>query len=145
MEKKRAYVKPSLESEAFVPNTYVAACGDENKVYLFTCDGGGGAYGGVWHDDNGIPGLQTRSSGNWWQGNYVPADTRISRGTDSYHACYETHRASVMDDFITDCYFKKPRQSDSDAIPVTVWRGPWGNNTHCTTQLDINSWKTEKS
>lgn len=53
MEKKKAYVKPSMESETFVPNTYVAACGDENKVYLFTCDGGGGAYGGVWHDDNG--------------------------------------------------------------------------------------------
>lgn len=150
MEKKKAYVKPVLESEMFVPDAYVAACGDENKVYLFTCDGGGGADGGVWHEDNGLPGLQTSGSGDWIGGIFgghweYPADTRITYSIRSYHACGETHRASAMDDFITDCYFKTPRQSDSQAISVTVWRGPYGNNVHCTTQLDMNSWTTEKS
>lgn len=34
MENKRAYIKPILESETFVPQNYIAACGDLNKVSL---------------------------------------------------------------------------------------------------------------
>ena len=32
MENKRAYIKPILESETFVPQNYIAACGDINKA-----------------------------------------------------------------------------------------------------------------
>ena len=47
------YVKPTMESEAFVPNTYVAACGDSGTTYLFTCDAGGGKSGTVYLETNG--------------------------------------------------------------------------------------------
>jgi len=33
---KRVYVKPTIEYEAFVPNEYVAACGDIDYI-IFTC------------------------------------------------------------------------------------------------------------
>lgn len=35
---KRTYVRPTMVGERFVANEYVAACGDENKVYKFKCD-----------------------------------------------------------------------------------------------------------
>ena len=35
---KKVYTKPELKSEAFVPQTHVAACGDSGTVYKFTCD-----------------------------------------------------------------------------------------------------------
>ena len=34
----RSYRKPMMNVEKFVANEYVAACGDENKVYKFVCD-----------------------------------------------------------------------------------------------------------
>lgn len=143
MLNKRMYIKPVLESETFVPQNYIAACGEENKVYLFTCDGGGGADGGVWKDDNGVTGLQTKSSGSWWDGTYVRADTQITWSSSSYHACGKTHEAKTTDDFILNCWYKNYRTGEK--IRVTVWRGPNGNNVHCTEQLDINSWTTVKS
>ena len=35
---KRAYVRPTMVGERFVANEYVAACGEENKVFKFKCD-----------------------------------------------------------------------------------------------------------
>lgn len=41
MRNKRAYSKPILESETFVPQNYIAACGDtEYGNYLFECNAG---------------------------------------------------------------------------------------------------------
>ena len=37
---KKVYTKPELKSEAFVPQTHVAACGDSGTVYKFTCNAG---------------------------------------------------------------------------------------------------------
>ena len=39
MERK-VWRRPLTEVQKFEANEYVAACGDENKVYLFTCDAG---------------------------------------------------------------------------------------------------------
>ena len=40
---KSVYVKPVMISERFLPNEYVAACGDtEYGKYKFKCDAGGG-------------------------------------------------------------------------------------------------------
>ena len=50
---KKRYERPSAYIEEFTPNEYVAACGDENKVYMFTCDAGGGKSGDVWLETNG--------------------------------------------------------------------------------------------
>jgi len=37
---KKRYERPSAYIEEFTPNEYVAACGDEGKVYKFECNAG---------------------------------------------------------------------------------------------------------
>ena len=87
---KRRYERPSAYIEEFTPNEYVAACGDRGTIYKFKCTAGGGERGGVYKETNGQAGLQIGRDG----------DSRISNGETSYHACGETHEASVTDDFI---------------------------------------------
>lgn len=56
---KKRWEEPRILVQKFMPNEYVAACGDENKVYKFTCDAptewGSGL---VYVESNGEPGLQ---------------------------------------------------------------------------------------
>lgn len=125
---KRRYERPSAYIEEFTPNEYVAACGDENKVYKFTCDAGGGHSGSVWLETNGKPGLQILDGKN--------SDTYLS----GYHACGITHEAKTTDDFLDGYYVQ-----DFKVQEVKVWRGSKGDNTHCTTNLDMNTWQTAKS
>lgn len=139
----KKYKKPVLNVEQFTANEFIAACGDENKVYKFTCDAGNGVYGGVYQETNGQPGLQIGGRNG---------DKRISRGESTYHACRETHEASTTSDFIQNCYYipgsaKKwfGGWDTSQAINVIVWRGQYGDNVHCTTNLDIKTWETAKS
>lgn len=127
----REYVKPTMEGEVFAANEYIAACGDLNKVYKFKCDAGGGKSGSVYLETNGKPGLQT----DWWGG-----DTYLS----GYHACGTTHEAKATDEFL-DGYYVTVSWSGTKTTPVKVWRGPNNDNTHCTENLDMDSWETEKS
>lgn len=132
MEKtKKAYIKPVLESETFVPQSYVAACGDLNKVYKFKCDAGGGRSGSVYLETNGQEGLQT--------GGRNP-DQYLS----GYHACGTTHEAKSTDAFL-DGYYVTSSWGSTTVTPVIVWRGPNNDNTHCTENLNMDSWETEKS
>lgn len=90
MEKKRAYVKPSLESEAFVPNTYVAACGDSGTTYLFECNAGepyrywqpGIFGGGHWVTDD-HPYKVTTDGGRVLTRNYGPCNAKHSAPSES--------------------------------------------------------------
>ena len=59
---KRVWENPLTMVQQFVPNEYVAACGDSGTTYLFTCDAGGGRIGSVYLETNGRPGLQTGRS-----------------------------------------------------------------------------------
>lgn len=130
MEKK-VWRRPLTDVQKFEANEYVAACGDENKVYLFTCDAGWTGLTGSTVYTNGPDGI---------------AETRDDIDLGAYHKCGETHEASTTDDFIKG-YLKKnvlgvpagPRQN------VIIWRGENGDNVHCTTNLDMNSWVTQKS
>lgn len=141
MEKKKAYVKPTMESETFVPNTYVAACGDSGTVYNFTCDAGGGKSGTVYLETNGKPGLQ-----KGWGGD---------QSLGGYHACGTTHEADsdnaflngyyVTEEWVQDGFFPWDGHYKDVVTDVIVWRGPYNNNVHCTTNLDMDSWETVKS
>lgn len=134
----REYVKPMMDSEVFVANEYFSACGDSGTTYLFKCDAGGGESGNVYVESNDVEGLQTESSGHWWDGTYVPAD----RPLGGYHACGTTHEADSDDDFLNGYYV--PYWSDN-VTKVIIWRGPYNNNVHCTTNLNQDSWQTAKS
>lgn len=127
---KRVYESPRAYAEMFTPNEYVAACGDSGKTYKFTCDAGGGVSGDVYLETNGRDGLQRNDGWGY----------RADRYLSGYHACGTTHEASSTDDFLNGYYV-----TNRKTTPVIVWRGPKGDNTHCTTNLDINSWETAKS
>lgn len=143
MLNKRMYIKPVLESETFVPQNYIAACGDLNKVYKFKCDAGGGKSGSVYLETNGTSGLQT----GWGGDRYL----------SGYHACGTTHEAKSTDAFLNGYYVTTDKvwvpggwfgghwEEKEVTTPVIVRRGPKGDNTHCTENLDMDSWETEKS
>ena len=135
MEKKKAYVKPSMESETFVPNTYVAAC-ESGVTYWFKCDAGPeSGWNEVWVESNGVPGLQTRRSGR------TPADTRR---TSTYHACGTEHEVRGDENFL-DGYVVVDHGWDADeVIPALIWTNH-NTNTHCTTQLHPEEWEVAKS
>ena len=130
----KSYKKPVLNVERFTANEFVAACGDSGVTYLFTCDAGGGDSGRVYVESNGVKGLQTTNSGSWWDGSYVPAD----RGLGGYHACGTTHEADSDDEFLNGYYV--PYYSDN-VTDVIIWRGPYNNNVHCTTNLNKDEWE----
>ena len=127
----REYVKPTMEGEVFAANEYVAACHDINKVYKFKCDAGGGRSGSVYLETNGKTGLQT----GWGGDQYL----------SGYHACGTTHEAKTTDDFLDGYYVTRSLFGGQKTTPVKVWRGPNNDNTHCTENLDMDSWETEKS
>lgn len=138
MINKRAYIKPILESETFIPQTYIANCGDSGTIYKFTCDAGGGVSGNVYLETNGLPGLQTGRGRDQYLG--------------GYHACGRTHEASSKDAFLDGYYVTEEYvgswpfgHTETTTTPVIVWRGPNNDNTHCTTNLDMDSWETVKS
>ena len=128
---KRAYVKPTMESETFVPQAYIAACGDSGTTYLFKCDAGGGRSGTVYLETNGREGLQT----DWGGDRYL----------SGYHACGTTHEADSDDEFLDGYYVTTGWFGQQNVTQVIVWRGPNNDNTHCTTNLDKNTWETAKS
>lgn len=131
---KNVWVQPQTVVQQFVANEYVAACGDLNKVYKFKCDAGKGEglwgidlAGDVYRETNGTPGLQTGRGGD--------------RYRSSYHPCGTTHEAKTTDTFLQGYFDPYTR----DAYEVIVWRGPNDDNTHCTKNLDMDSWPTDKS
>lgn len=137
MENKKRYSKPILESETFIPQNYIAACGDTNYEYLFKCDAMGGITGTVFYSD-GDDKFEPNITG-WGNG-----DKLMGIG---YHACGETHKTEVGDEFIEGWYVTgwDGLGGGKWAKKVIIWKGPDGNNIHCTTNLDKNSWQTAKS
>lgn len=130
MEKK-VWENPLTMVQQFVPNEYVAACGDENKVYLFTCDAG-------W---TGLTGSEVYTNGS--DGEMGTSDD-VLLGT--YGKCGKTHEASTTDDFESGYLVKNILGVPvGERQPVIIWRGENGKNIHCTTNLDMKTWETAKS
>lgn len=133
---KKAYSKPMLKSEAFVPQSYVAACGDGGTVYKFTCDASGGPL--YYFPDKPASGAQP---------------TVGSKGTriGSYNPCSEYHEADTKSGFYWGYVdygggrWGFPNGQLDDGELVIVWRGEKGNNGHATKQLNMNEWVTAKS
>lgn len=130
----REYVMPTMEGEVFAANEYIAACGDSGTTYYFECNAGSkDKYQTVYEETNGVPGLQTKPSISGW---YWADNIR----TLTYHACGEKHVVESTEDFL-DGYVV----NGNKVIPVIIWEGLDGNNTHCTEELDMDKWVTAKS
>lgn len=126
---KRAYVRPTMVGERFVANEYVAACGDQNKVYKFKCNA-----------------QEWTGSTVWLNGPDGQPETSDDVILGTYGRCGTEHEAKTTDEFYNG-YLKKnilgiPSGPRKDVI---VWRGETGDNIHCTTNLNINTWETAKS
>ena len=132
---KKVYIKPSLESEIFVPQNYIAACGDHGTIYKFTCNAGEGKHGDV----------------------FTNAGKNLTKGDeDYYHACYTKHDAPSDDEFIRGTFYyndgndqkgyynKKHQWIPYKSIDVIIWTDH-GTNVHCTTNLNMEDWETTKS
>ena len=124
MEKKE-WMKPLAVAQRFVANEYVAACGEENKVYKFKCDAPAGT---LYYYPNA--GLGKERLGN-------------------YHPCGKTHEAPTSDPFYNGFvdYNGNRQEDDGEAVIVWVEYGWWDTirNAHATTNLNISSWETAKS
>ena len=124
---KKVYEAPAVHLEQFVANEYIAACGDtEYGKYLFECNAG----------DLGLK--------------KYPYEVYVDyRGNGrytyraNYHACGAKHEADKTDDFYNG-YMDDTRTPGNDNIKVIVWTDH-GRDTHCTTELDRESWQTTKS
>lgn len=125
MQNKRMYIKPVLESETFVPQNYIAACGDtEYGKYLFTCD---------------APGGRLYYYNSWGQADYI----------GSYTPCNKKHEAEKSSEFPKGFidYNRNGREDEGEAVIVCIERGWLGSirNAHATTNLNQDSWETVKS
>lgn len=131
---KRVWTKPLAEVEQFMANEYVAACGDENRVYKFECNAGS-EYSSYHVYLNGPDGLPETEDDIDWSGR--------SGRVKTYSPCGATHEASTKETF-PEGYMYKVGGSGSKRIDVIVWTEN-GTNTHCTKNLDMDSWETAKS
>lgn len=137
MEKK-IWTAPKATVEQFMANEYIAsACGEQNTVYKFECNAGS-----RWNEYhvylNGLDGVAHTADDIDWS-------ARSGR-LATYSPCGATHEASTTEDFPAGYMYQVNgrNQNTGDPIDVIVWTER-GNNTHCTTNLDMNSWETAKS
>ena len=128
---RKKWNDPQIVGQEFLPNEYVAACGDENKVYKFVCDAKAGTLYYYPTSDGNIDG---NYNGSGW-----------AQRIGSYHPCSATHEASVTNDFYDGFVDRNRNGRPDDGEGVIVWRGPNGRNGHATENLDMSSWVTAKS
>lgn len=145
---KLRWEEPKILVQQFLPNEYVAACGDSGTVYNFECNAGvSGKHYAVVKDGTGTgpnnPKVYLKSSkgiplngmdqpGQYGQGAY-------------YTSCFVKHEASTESDFITGYHLDDPSTQWTDEnISVIIWTAG-GTDTHATTNLDMNTWETAKS
>ena len=140
---ERVWQRPLTEVQKFEANEYVAACGESGVVYKFKCDAGGGVYGSVYEETNGIPGLQTGRGGDTELAEY----SNSLFGESGFYACNKEHEAESNNAFVNGYYCAKG--NTKNPVNVIVWKEPRGwwmpDNIHCTTNLDKDSWETAKS
>lgn len=135
---KKRWEEPRILAEKFMPNEYVAACGDtEYGNYLFECDAPAGTLYYYPQSDGKIDG---QYSGWGW-----------AERMGSYTPCGATHEAPTTGDFY-DGFVDRNRNGQQDSGEgVIVWRNRewsilgWRWNGHATTNLDMESWTKDRS
>lgn len=128
---KAIWTKPMAEVEQFMANEYVAACGDQNRVYYFECDAPAGTLYYYSNGDGTVDGVYTGSG----------SATKLG----SYHPCAAKHEASTTNPFYDGFVDRNSNRRCDSGEECIVWRGANGRNGHATAQLDMDSWETAKS
>lgn len=134
---KKVWVRPVTEVQQFEANEYCAACGDKWTVYKFKCDAGSSrsSYHVYLNGPDGI--AETNDDIDW--------SARSGR-LRTYSPCGSTHEAPTQEEFPAGYMYKVGdwNQNTGSRIDVIVWTEN-KTNTHCTANLDMNSWETAKS
>lgn len=127
---KKTWEEPKILVQKFIPNEYVAACGDGGVVYNFECNAGEEDTNYAVKDSKGQVATISGSKMDGWFSYYSP--------------CGETHEADSNSGFLTGYHLDDPWTSEDENIEVVIWTD---NNTdvHCTTKLNMNEWTTAKS
>ena len=132
---KKRWEEPRILVQKFMPNEYVAACGDSGVVYNFECNAGN-----RWNDYNVYleDGTPYATSGRDYGG--------CRTDYDSYHPCGETHEADSDSGFLKGYMYKQNFWGDNTGskIDVIIWTENY-TNVHCTTKLNMDEWTTAKS
>lgn len=133
----RNWERPMAVVDVFVANEFVSACGDSGVVYKFTCDAGDdfGDYSVYLNGNDGI--AHTKDDIFWCGGRHAV------RGSRTYTRCGKTHNAEDKNDFFPG-YIRRTTIFGEEEKKVIVWTDN-GTNTHCTTNLNKNTWETAKS
>lgn len=135
----KSYKKPVLNVEYFTPNEFVAqSCGDSGVVYNFECNAGIKNHQYAVYTYNSRGRKEYLEIGSGWSKHEIDGRRYY------YHPCHITHEAESDSGFLTGYYMDDMGTREDDAIPVTVWT-EYGNDVHCTTKLDMDSWETLKS
>lgn len=131
---KKRWEEPRILVQKFMPNEYVAACGDSGVVYNFECNAGSrrNSYN-VYYDD----GRPLASSNGYEEKNAQFI---------GYHPCGATHEAESDSGFYDGYMYLQNWQGNNtgDRIDVVIWTDR-GTDVHCTTNLDMDEWTTAKS
>ena len=127
---KKAFAMPKIVVEQFVPNEYVAACGDSGVIYKFECNAGEKKKKYAVKDANGnvatISGMYLNGSGYY------------------YHPCGDTHEAPSDSGFLFGYHLDDPDTRKDENIQVVIWT-EYNTDVHCTTDLIQSNWETAKS
>lgn len=131
---KKRWEEPRILVQKFMPNEYVAACGDSGVVYNFECNAGSrwDSYN-VYYDD-GRPLASSNGDEEWY--------AQFS----GYHPCGATHEAESNSGFYDGYMYLQNRRGNNSGNPidVVIWTDN-GTDVHCTTNLDMDEWTTAKS
>lgn len=131
---KKTWEEPKILVQKFIPNEYVAACGDSGVVYNFECNAGNENTHYAVKDSNGdvatISEMYMNGGGKW--GGYY------------YEPCGETHKAESDSGFLKGYHLDDPTTQRNENIQVVIWTDN-DTDVHCTTKLNMNEWTTAKS
>lgn len=132
---KKEWVRPLTIVDQFVPNEYVAACGDSGVVYKFTCNAGSKNSDYNVYLADGTP---YATSGRDYGG--------CKTDYYSYSPCGDTHEAESDSVFLNGYMYKQGLMGNNTGqkIDVIIWTDNY-TDVHCTTNLDMKSWQTAKS
>ena len=131
---KKMWEEPKILVQKFMPNEYVAACGDSGVVYNFECNAGNrwDSYN-VYYDD-GRP-LASSNGDEEWYAQFT-----------GYHPCGATHEAESNSGFYDGYMYLQNwwGNNSGNPIDVVIWTDN-GTDVHCTTNLDMDECTPAKS
>lgn len=130
----KSYKKPVLNVERFTANEFVAACGESGTTYYFECNAGQKRSSYNVYFDDGTPYASSNGREEW------------KAPFTGYHPCYETHVAESNSGFKDGYMYKQDWYGNNTGsrIDVVIWTNH-NTNVHCTTNLDMENWTTQKS